>query len=93
MSGVNSGIIATIFSTSVVYTSLIFRVKYGQILTKRDWLGISVIILSVGMIGIGGARTSRMETMDGSYLLLAVLCGLGSGLVFSLNTFNVNYVV
>ena len=93
LSGVNSGIIATIFSTSVVYTTLIFRVKYGQILTRRDWLGCSVIIFSVVMICIGGAKSSISQDLDVSYLLLAVLCALGSGLVFSLNTFNVNFVV
>ena len=54
-SGVNSGIIATIFSTCVPFTSILFYCRYAQVLTKRDWFGCFLIIVCVVLIGFGGS--------------------------------------
>ena len=93
LSGVNSGIIATIFSTCVVFTAVIFKLKYGQILSKMDWVGCITIIVCVVLIGIGGAQGGEGQKIDTTDLLMAVLCAVITGFVFSLNTLNVNYVI
>ena len=54
-SGVNGGIISTIFSSSSVFTILIFYFKYGQQITKFDILGTFCIILCVVLIALGGS--------------------------------------
>ena len=51
LSGVNSGIIASIFSTSILFSSLIFYFIYGQKLTKNDALGCILVAVSVFIIG------------------------------------------
>ena len=94
LSGVNSGIIATIFSTCVVFTALIFRVRYGQILSLMDWLGCLIIMGCVVLIGLGASQDnddgSKIDTKN---LLFAVVSALAAGLIFSINTVNVNYVI
>jgi hypothetical protein len=47
------------------------------------------------MIGIGGSQGAEDMGVEISMidLLKAVLCALGTGLVFSLNTLNINYVL
>jgi drug/metabolite transporter (DMT)-like permease len=54
-SGVNGGIIATIFSSSSIFSIIIFYFKYGQTVTKIDGLGTLFIIGSVVLIAFGGA--------------------------------------
>jgi len=50
---VNSGIIATTFSLSVIFVTLFFRVKYAQYLTKVEVLGCLFICMGVGCVGFG----------------------------------------
>lgn len=92
----NSGIIATIFSTCVVFTALVFRVKYQQVLTAMDWLGCLIIMGCVVLIGVGASQgdgSDDEDKIDTRNLVYAVLSALISGLVFTINTVNVNYVI
>jgi drug/metabolite transporter (DMT)-like permease len=54
-SGVNAGIISSIFASSCIFTIIIFFFKYGQKVTKFDALGAFMIILCVALVGVGGA--------------------------------------
>ena len=54
-SGVNGGIISTIFSSSSLFSIIIFYFKYGQKVTKMDYLGTFFILLCVVLIALGGA--------------------------------------
>jgi drug/metabolite transporter (DMT)-like permease len=96
LSGVNSGIISTVFSTCVVFTAIIFRFKYGQELTKYDYLGCFLIITCVILISIGGTENNdddSSENINMKYLFLSVTFALVCGLLFSMNTLNVNYII
>jgi uncharacterized membrane protein len=53
-SGVNGGIIATLFTTSLIFTILIFYLKYGQTITRRDIIGTVLIMVCIVLIAIGG---------------------------------------
>ena len=57
-SGVNAGIISSIFATSCIFTVIIFFCKYGQKVTKFDGLGVTLILLCVALVGVGGASGS-----------------------------------
>jgi len=54
-SGVNPGVMSIIFSSSIVFTPVLFFCKYGQKLRRVDYMGAFLVAICVGMIGIGGA--------------------------------------
>lgn len=58
-SGVNAGIISSIFSSSCIFTIIIFFFIYDQKVTKFDALGAFMIVLCVVLVGLGGAMGSR----------------------------------
>ena len=95
-SGVNAGIISCMFSSSIVFISVIFYFKYGQKLTVRDALGSVLIVASVVFIAIGGKNrdtTSDGKDIDVKNLLMAVASGLLAGLIIALNAFTLKYFV
>jgi len=54
-SGVNAGIISSIFASSCIFTIIIFFFKYDQKVTKFDAIGAFMIVLCVALVGVGGA--------------------------------------
>ena len=91
-SGVNSGIIATIFSTCVIFSNMFFYFIYNQKLSKYDHIGSLLIIASVVMIGMGNAKSAASDT-NMTNLILAIVSAILGGLAFSLNSINLNYIV
>ena len=91
-SGINSGIISSIFSTCIVYTPLIFYVLYGQRLTKQDILGCLIVIGSVVLIAFGGGH-SKTDPSDSVSISVPILFALLVGLILSIQTLNFNYIV
>ena len=79
----------------MLFTAIIFRVKYGQELSKFDKVGCFLIVACVILISIGATESSGSETqdVDTKYLLLAVVFALSVGVSFSINTTNVNYII
>jgi drug/metabolite transporter (DMT)-like permease len=55
-SGVNPGVMSIIFSSSIIFTPVLFYCKYGQKLRLVDFIGAFLVLFCVGMIGIGGAK-------------------------------------
>ena len=47
---INSGIIASIFTTSVLFTCLLFWIIYEESLSKTTLIGLLLILISVGLI-------------------------------------------
>lgn len=103
-SGVNNGIISTIFSTGVIFTAIIFYFVYGQKLTCWDLVGALGIVLCVGLISIGGSGhghgshsaggnpDDELTDEERSYnLVLAIICAVITGLVFALNSLSIQY--
>jgi len=97
MSGVNSGIISTNFSSSIVFVTLFFHIWYKQVLNKIEVLGCVFIILGVVLIGFGGSiddgRGSEMAKVSVKFLILASIFGVSAGLVTSLNSVSMKFHV
>lgn len=86
MSHANSGIIASIFSTSVAFTCLIFFFMYNQKLTKYDLLGILLIVVCVVMISVGQGSASTGGNIETGNLTIAIIFAVITGLSFSINS-------
>jgi len=61
-SGINPGIISSIFSSTCVFTIILFYCMYGQKLSIFDFIGIFFIIGSVVFISIGGGESDEEES-------------------------------
>ena len=89
MSNVNSGIIASIFSTSVAFTCIMFYFIYNQKLNKSDIIGIFLIIICVVLIGIGQDSSDPGQEVEAANLTLAVVFAVVTGLSFSVNSLDI----
>jgi drug/metabolite transporter (DMT)-like permease len=98
-SGVNAGIISSIFASSCIFTIIIFFFKYGQKVTKFDALGAFMIVLCVVLVGLGGALGSgdgekaenktdeellEIRSTQTFNLIMAMVFATLTGLAFSL---------
>ena len=55
---INQGIIASLFSISIVFSAIIFYFLYDEALSSRHFLGLAFMILSVVLISIGKDHAS-----------------------------------
>ena len=53
MSKTNNGVIDTLFTTQLLFTTVFFYFKYGQKITKMDLAGIILIVLCVVSVAYG----------------------------------------
>lgn len=60
-SGINPGIISSIFSSTCVFTIIMFYCLYGQKLSINDWVGTAFIMLCVVFISLGGGEGGAGE--------------------------------
>jgi len=58
LSGVNSGIIASIFSSSAIFSPVFFFLFHDQKMTNFDVAGCAAIVVSVFVIGLFGGGGS-----------------------------------
>ena len=59
-----------------------------------DWLGCLIIMGCVVLIGLGASEGDDGDRkVDTTNLIYAVISALVTGLIFSINTMNVNYVI
>lgn len=63
-SGINPGIISSIFSSTCVFTIIMFYFWKHQKLTLNDWAGTFFIILCVVFISIGGGEAPADDAAD-----------------------------
>jgi drug/metabolite transporter (DMT)-like permease len=93
-SGVNAGIISTIFSSSCIFTIVIFYFKYGHQISLIDFIGTCFILLCVVMIALGGTGGSDSEEVktedqiaeEKVNLVMALIFAIISGFCLSMNT-------
>lgn len=64
LSGVNPGVISTIFTTSLIFTAVVFHFGFNQKLTLRDYLGGALIIGSLLMIAFGQEQADPKAESD-----------------------------
>ena len=88
--GVNAGIVSSIFSTSVIFSCIIFYCKYGQKLSNYDFVGISLVIACVALISTSGS-TEIQEDSKSDYKIFAILMATLVGLTFSLNSVDLHH--
>ena len=53
LADINHGVIASLFTSGVIFTSILFYFIYDEKLTLRDVIGIIFILAGVALIGIG----------------------------------------
>mmetsp|Transcript_26841 Transcript_26841/g.40924 ORF Transcript_26841/g.40924 Transcript_26841/m.40924 type:complete len:118 (+) Transcript_26841:457-810(+) len=82
-SDVNGGIIASIFSTSAIFSPILFFLVHNQKLTLYDMGGCIAIVSSVLVIGISGSNNDDSETAS-SDLLISIGLAVGVGVGMSL---------
>jgi len=101
-SGVNGGIISTIFSSSCIFTIIIFYFKYGHKISLIDAIGTTFILACVLLIAFGGnggqsdevsQKTEEEIASEKLNLILSVFLAIISGLVLSLNTVSIQYTI
>lgn len=63
-SGINPGIISSIFSSTCVFTIIMFYFWKKQKLSINDWIGTFFIILCVVFISIGGGEAPSDEPVE-----------------------------
>ena len=53
LANVNVGVIASLFTSGVVFTAILFYFVYSEQLAIKDYIGITIIIAGVCLIGFG----------------------------------------
>jgi drug/metabolite transporter (DMT)-like permease len=100
-SGVNGGIISAIFSSSCIFTIIIFYFKYGHQVSLVDSVGTVFILLCVLLIAFGGSggqteeeqKTEEQIKTERLNLILALALAIISGFTLSLNTVSIQYTI
>jgi multidrug transporter EmrE-like cation transporter len=96
MAHVNKGVIASLFTSGVVFTTLLFWVIYGEKPTAMTGVGMLVIIGGVVLVSVGkpceGCDTSGLE-VDNTYLFWSVFWALSSGLCFAINSWAMKHYI
>lgn len=76
-SGINPGIISSIFSSTCVFTIVIFYFAYGQKLSINDFVGTLFIMLCVVFISLGGGGKGSDSEEEPAESTLRMLVGAG----------------
>ena len=79
LSGINMGVIASILTTAIFFTALIFYLVYGEKLSFYDWIGALLIMVGVAMIGLF-TKNEESVAVDTSHLTIAVACAVGTAI-------------
>ena len=95
------GVIASLFTTGVLFTAILFYFVYGERLAVKDLGGIVMILVSVNLISMsesGGNSNEIADDVDeiqvgdqSKYLYLSVMFAIFCGLTFSLNSWVVKH--
>lgn len=94
---INSGILASIFVTGVVFTIIIFYFKYDQKISRIDTLGTVLVIVCVLLIAFGGAIALQSQDKEANItgreadVILAVVFALISGFFYALRPLSMKY--
>ena len=98
-SGVNAGVMSILFSSCMIFTPIIFYLKYGQKLGCSDLIGgllIVVCVLFIAMGGLDGEPPKGIEHQTKEetefYLILSIIGCLTVGLLFSIRSLTLAYI-
>jgi len=89
----NSGIISSIFSSTIIYSILLFYLIYGQTVDKNASVGIVLILIQVVLISLSeNSQSVEFLTSDFKCIHQAVACALIVGFTFTLNLLTIKMV-
>jgi drug/metabolite transporter (DMT)-like permease len=90
-------VLSIIFSSSVPFTFVLFILLFNQVPSAKECLGSALIVLSVSIIGLSHLNHSLRSGSDQDtektkeYLIWAIVWGLASGLLVSLNLIHLHF--
>lgn len=84
ISGVNPGIISTIFVSNLVILAIWFYFAYGQKVTCQDFIGGTLVIACVVMIAMSTSTGDSKMTMSND-LIACISLAIVSALVLAFN--------
>ena len=76
LGGVNMGVIASVLTTAMFFTALIFYLVYGEKLSLSDWIGAFLIVIGVALISLFTKNENNAISVDSSNSTKAVVCAL-----------------
>jgi drug/metabolite transporter (DMT)-like permease len=89
---VNPGVIASVFTSGVFFTALAFYFVYGEKLSKTDFIGVSLIVVGVTIIGIYKPHENT-EKLEQKYLLLSIVFAIMCCFCFAINALVMRHYV
>jgi drug/metabolite transporter (DMT)-like permease len=78
---INQGIIAGLLSSNIMFTSILFRIFYGEKIRVVNWVSMAMIISGVLCVSIKDEDTDQEIVYN--YVLLAVAVALSTGFTFA----------
>ena len=84
------------FTSTIVFTSLIFRVVYGELISFNQACSMAVITSGVVCVGVGKPSNTgqAVEILDYQFnLWLSIIFALAVGMCFAINAVIMKYYV
>ena len=92
ISGINTGIISSVFATSCVFVVISFYFLENQKLSINDFVGIFFVICCVVLVSLGGSLNDKHSNSNQDsgliYVFLAVGFAITCGALFAFSTFS-----
>ena len=98
----HTGVITSLFCTSLIFTIIYFRIFHAQHLQCTDYIGILLVVICVVLISISegghGPKPTEVNTLEdieeeesNMEKILAVVFAVGTGVIFSTNSIEMHY--
>jgi drug/metabolite transporter (DMT)-like permease len=66
-SGIHTGVITSLFCTSLIFTSVYFLIFHGQKLQKSDYIGILLVVICVILISLSEGEEHEPTVVPGTH--------------------------
>ena len=90
-SGINTGIITSLFCTSLIYTSLFFFFKHDQKLKLIDGFGMILVVGCVVLISFSKSNTVEIKSDFNLTKIGAIFFSLACGFWFSIRSVEIHH--
>ena len=94
-SGLNAGIITSIFSTCIVFTTVLFYFIHNQVLTRKDFIGITFLVGCVVLISLSPNKNTDADDLHTSsaYRVIAIVFAVLVGMALTTYTVEMHYSI
>ena len=90
-SGINTGIITSLFCTSLLFTSLIFYFNHGQKLKLIDEFGMILVVGCVVLISFSKSKTVEIDLGFNHRKFGAIISSIACGIWFSVRSVEIHH--